>query len=96
MEESLTRHYQSTYSKTQVFFQWLGDIQVGGIENRLQPPRPCYPVKLQVKVTTIDPDGRTGTVERGINGNLGFTAKKEVFLFFRNGYNEWEWGSRDP
>lgn len=96
LEESLTAEYQNhAYGvKNKVTFEWAGPITIGAAELRPQARGRCYPVKLRVKVTAVDPrDGKTSTVERGIQANIGGYLKKEIFCFFRNGFGEWEYGT---
>jgi hypothetical protein len=95
IEKSFTNIYRNHFYgvRNEVTFKWAGSISIGELETRRQAPAPCYPVKLQVQVTATDPrDGNTSTVARGINANIGGYLKNEVFCFFKNGSDDWEFG----
>jgi hypothetical protein len=38
-------------------------------------------------------DGKTSSVKRGLNAEIGGYHKTEIFCFFKNGFGEWEFGT---
>jgi hypothetical protein len=95
MEKSFTNIYESHFFgvKNKVTFEWVGGITVGAIQTIKAAPKSCYPVKLQVSVTAEDPrDGNRSTVVRGMNATTG-NYKEEIFCFYRDGFDEWDYGT---
>lgn len=98
IEKSLTKAHEDHFFgvKNKVTFEWTGGIIVGQPETRLRLAQRCYPVKLNVKVTITDPrDGNKTTLTRGIEAQIGGYRKTEIFCFFKNGFDEWEYGTYD-
>jgi len=99
VEKHLTSSYENHFYgvKNEVSFEWSGGIIVGQPENRLYPTRSCYPVKLNVKATIVDPrDGNTTTISRGTNALIGGFRRSEIFCFFKNGFGDWDLGTYEP
>ncbi len=96
IEKSFTGIYQNHFFgvKNEVTFEWSGAITIGAIQTVRSAPKPCYPVKLKVKVTAEDPrDGNRSTVARGQEANIGGFLKNEIFCFYRDGLGEWAYGT---
>lgn len=99
LEKSFTSAYEDHFFgvKNKVTFEWSGPITIGAQEMALRPARKCYPAKLQVHITITDPrDGNTTTIDRGLKANIAGYHKTEIFLFFKDGFGEWTYGTRDP
>jgi hypothetical protein len=96
VQKQFTTDYEDHFFgvKNHVTFEWSGGIVVGKPERRLRQSVLCYPVKLNVKVSMTDPrDGKTSSVKRGLNAEIGGYHKTEIFCFFKNGFGEWEFGT---